>query len=98
MTMDFIPLAGVIGTATVHSKSPRLHRHWLRRYGLRGDYVPLHVTDANLAQVIKTLPKMGFVGANVTIPHKVAAIELADQVSDRAILIGGAGSSINLGG
>ena len=50
MSMDYIPLAGVIGTSVVHSKSPRLHRYWLRRYGLRGDYVPLHVTDANLAQ------------------------------------------------
>lgn len=94
MTSEFIPLAGVIGTATVHSKSPRLHRYWLRRYGLLGDYVPLHVTDANLAQVIRTLPKMGFVGANVTIPHKVAALELADQVSDRAILIGAANTLI----
>ncbi len=94
MSMDYIPLAGVIGTSVVHSKSPRLHRYWLRRYGLRGDYVPLHVTDANLAQVVKTLPKMGFVGANVTIPHKVAAIELADQVSDRAILIGAANTLI----
>lgn len=94
MTATFIPLAGVIGTSVVHSKSPTLHRHWLRHYGLMGDYVPLHVTDANLSQVIKTLPKMGFVGANVTIPHKVAALELADQVSDRATLIGAANTLI----
>ena len=94
MTNAQIPLAGVIGTSVAHSKSPRLHRYWLRRYGLLGDYVPLHVLDADLPNVIKTLPKMGFVGANVTIPYKVAALQLADNVSDRATLIGAANTLI----
>jgi shikimate dehydrogenase len=90
MSLHRIPLAGVIGSPIAHSKSPRLHRHWLVKYGLAGDYVPLHVEKDDLPDVLRALPKMGFVGANVTIPHKVSVLELADQVSDRASLIGAA--------
>ncbi len=94
MTDHRIPLAGVIGRPVAHSKSPRLHRYWLARHGLQGDYVPLHVEEDDLEQVLCTLPRMGFVGANVTIPHKVAALRIADQVSDRATLIGAANTLI----
>ncbi len=90
MSSKVIPLAGVIGFPISHSKSPRMHRHWLRRYGLLGDYVPLHVHEDNLATVLRTLPKMGFVGVNVTIPHKTNVMAIADQISDRATLIGAA--------
>ena len=90
MSSDHIPLAGVIGTNVAHSKSPVLHRHWLRRHGLPGDYIPLQVAEGDLAQVVRALPRMGFVGANVTIPHKVSVMDHADQISDRAILIGAA--------
>uniref|UniRef100_UPI00404822C7 shikimate dehydrogenase n=1 Tax=Yoonia sp. TaxID=2212373 RepID=UPI00404822C7 len=88
--MTQIPLAGVLGNPIAQSKSPKLHKHWLRKYGLPGDYVPIHVTDDNLEAVLRAMPKMGFVGANVTLPHKIAALQLADQVSDRATLIGAA--------
>ncbi len=89
-----IPLAGVIGSPIAHSRSPRLHKHWLRVYGLPGDYVPLHVEPEDLVEVIRSLPKMGFVGVNITIPHKVAVLELADLVTDRATLIGAANTLI----
>lgn len=85
-----IPLAGVLGYPVAHSLSPRLHGYWLQRYGLRGHYVPLCVEPADLAQVVRALPHMGFVGANVTIPHKEAIIALSDVVTDRAALIGAA--------
>lgn len=94
MTDHRIPLAGVIGNPIAHSRSPRLHKHWLARYGIAGDYVPLHVTEDDLEQVIRTLPKMGFVGVNITIPHKVSVMQIADQISDRAILIGAANTLI----
>jgi len=94
MSLHRIPLAGVIGNPIAHSKSPRLHRHWLAKYGIAGDYVPLHVDKDDLAEVLRALPRMGFVGANVTIPHKVAALEIADHVSDRATLIGAANTLI----
>ena len=90
MSLHRIPLAGVIGNPVAHSRSPRLHRHWLARYGLTGDYVALHVDGSDLAQVIATLPKMGFVGCNVTIPHKLDVLGLADHVSDAARRIGAA--------
>jgi len=89
-----IPLAGVIGSPVAHSKSPRLHRHWLERYGIRGYYIPMDVAQADLREVLAALPKMGFVGVNVTIPHKETILGLADLVSDRAALIGAANTLI----
>jgi len=90
MTKLKIPLAGVIGNPIAHSKSPRVHGHWLRRYGLPGHYMPLHVEEGDLRSVLRALPLMGFVGVNLTLPHKVAALQIADHHSDRAILIGAA--------
>ena len=94
MTDHSFPLAGVIGYPIGHSKSPKLHRYWLERYGIPGDYVPLPVSDDNLRHVLHTLPRMGFVGVNITIPHKVTVMSIADQVSDRATLIGAANTLI----
>lgn len=87
---DKIPLAGVIGDPIAHSKSPILHGTWLKRYGIKGHYVPLHVSHADLENTLKMLPRMGFRGVNVTIPHKELALSLADSVTDRAALIGAA--------
>jgi shikimate dehydrogenase len=85
-----IPLAGVIGHPIAHSRSPRLHGHWLRRHGIAGHYVPMDIGRNHLEEVLRTLPKMGFRGVNVTIPYKEDALALADLVSDRAALIGAA--------
>lgn len=85
-----VPLAGVIGCPVGHSRSPRLHGAWLREYGLAGHYVPLHVEPEDLENVLRTMPQMGFVGANVTIPYKERALELADIVSPEARAIGAA--------
>ncbi|MEP2782426.1 MAG: shikimate dehydrogenase [Pseudoruegeria sp.] len=94
MSEKDIPLAGVIGHPIAHSKSPVLHGHWLRRYGLAGHYIPMNVSRDNLKTVIETLPKMGFSGVNVTLPHKEAMIGLADVITDRAALIGAANTII----
>lgn len=94
MSDERIKLAGVIGSPIAHSKSPKLHRHWLSTYGISGDYVPLHVESENLESVLRALPKMGFVGVNITIPHKIAVMEFADQISDRATLIGAANTLV----
>lgn len=94
MTDHHFPLAGVIGYPIGHSKSPRLHRYWLNRYGIEGDYVPLPVADEDLRHVLHSLPRMGFVGVNITIPHKVTVMSIADQVTDRATLIGAANTLI----
>ncbi len=89
-----IPLAGVIGSPISHSKSPRLHGHWLNRYGINGFYIPMDIAQSQLGEILKVLPKMGFVGVNVTIPHKETVLELADLVTDRAALIGAANTLI----
>ncbi|PWK61585.1 shikimate dehydrogenase [Roseicyclus mahoneyensis] len=97
MIRPTIPLAGVIGDPISHSLSPRLHGHWLRRYNLKGHYVPLHINHANLADALRLLPEMGFVGVNVTIPHKEYVLSLASHVTDRAALIGAANTLTFLG-
>ena len=89
-----IPLAGVIGSPISHSKSPQLHGHWLKTMGLPGAYVPLDVSVQDLREVLVTLPKAGFVGVNITIPHKEMVMEIADLVTDRATLIGAANTLI----
>lgn len=94
MTNKRIPLAGVIGHPIAHSKSPQLHGHWLKAYGLAGHYVPMDVAPEDLETVLRTLPKAGFAGTNVTVPHKEAALRLADHVSDRAALIGAANTLV----
>ena len=94
MTDHRIPLAGVIGHPVAHSRSPKLHGHWLKTYDLVGHYIPMDVASADLEVVLRTLPKAGFVGANVTVPHKEAALRLADHVSDRASVIGAANTLV----
>lgn len=94
MTLPKIPLAGVIGSPIAQSKSPQLHGHWLKTYGIAGHYIPMDVQPENLADVIRMLPKMGFVGVNLTLPHKEAVLSIADLVTDRAILIGAANTLI----
>ena len=89
-----IPLAGVIGSPIAHSRSPALHGFWLCRYGIAGHYIPMDISQGDLAQALQMLPKLGFVGCNVTIPHKEAALQLADVISDRAALIGAANTLI----
>jgi len=94
MSHDKIPLAGVIGSPIAHSKSPQLHGHWLKVNGLKGFYIPMDVATDDLKSVLRTMPKMGFVGVNVTVPHKEKVMELADLVTDRATLIGAANTLI----
>lgn len=94
MTKARIPLAGVIGSPIAHSRSPLLHAHWLKTYGIRGHYIPMDVDEKDLERVLRTLPAMGFVGVNVTVPHKEKVMAFADQITDRATLIGAANTLI----
>ncbi|WP_299877257.1 shikimate dehydrogenase [uncultured Sulfitobacter sp.] len=94
MTPSRIPLAGVIGSPIAHSKSPQLHGHWLKTYGIPGHYIPMDIASDDLAETIRMLPRMGFVGVNITIPHKEAVLSIADLITDRAILIGAANTLI----
>jgi len=94
MSLNRIPLAGVIGSPIAHSKSPALHTHWMKTLGIAGHYIPIDVAQEDLEHIVKTLPKMGFVGVNVTVPYKEKVMDFADLVTDRAALIGSANTLI----
>jgi shikimate dehydrogenase len=81
-------LAGVMGWPVGHSRSPRLHGYWLEQLELDGAYVPLAVEPKDFPAAMAALPKLGFRGANVTVPHKEAALALADVIDPLAARIG----------
>jgi shikimate dehydrogenase len=81
-------MAGVIGWPVAQSRSPVLHGHWLKQYGVAGTYLPLPVQPDRLADAIRGLRALGFSGCNVTIPHKRGVLELVDRVDPVAARIG----------
>jgi len=81
-------LAGVMGWPVAHSRSPRLHGWWLDRYGIDGAYVPLAVRPEDLADAFRVLPRAGFAGWNLTLPHKERALSLVDELEPLARRIG----------
>ncbi len=91
-------LAAVIGWPVHQSLSPRLHSHWLTRYGIAGTYVALPVKPEDFGRVIASLPLMGFPGANVTEPHKEAAFALSASLDDDAQATGAVNTLIFGGG
>ncbi len=82
---------GVVGWPVAHSRSPAMHNAALAELGL-GDwhYQRLPLPPDVFDETVRRLPEMGFVGVNVTIPHKEAALALADTASDAARAIGAA--------
>ena len=83
-----VPHAAVIGWPVEHSLSPVIHGYWLRHYGIAGSYEKLLVSPDELSAVLSGLQKRGLVGANVTIPHKIAALQAVDRVTAVAERIG----------
>jgi shikimate dehydrogenase len=82
---------GVLGWPISHSRSPAMHNAALRAVGLDGwRYQLLPVPPELFAETVAALPAAGFRGANVTVPHKPAALALADQATSRAQAIGAA--------
>jgi len=94
MTIEAPILAGVAGSPIGHSKSPLIHGYWIRKYGLNGYYIPIEIRPENFESAIRSLPKLGFRGLNVTIPYKETILSLATSISDRAALIGAANTII----
>jgi shikimate dehydrogenase len=82
---------GVIGWPVAHSLSPAMHNAALRALALEGwRYQLLPVAPTHFAAVLAALPALSFRGVNVTIPHKAAALELADRADAIAREIGAA--------
>ena len=77
-------LAGVMGWPVAHTRSPAIHNHWIAQYSLKGAYVQLPVQPQNLEAAIRGLPALGFAGCNITVPHKVNAMQLMDTLHPAA--------------
>jgi len=73
-------LAGVMGWPVAHSRSPVIHNHWIAKHGLKGAYVQLSVQAERLEDALRGLRALGFAGCNVTVPHKVRAMQLMDDL------------------
>jgi shikimate dehydrogenase len=89
VTTSGLRAACIIGWPVKHSRSPLIHNYWLKHYGIAGEYRREEVPPEKFADFVKQLPAHGYVGANVTVPHKEAALSLS-QPDDRARAVGAA--------
>lgn len=80
--------ACVIGWPIEHSRSPLIHGYWLARYEIDGAYTKEAVPPEALASYLTRLAENGLQGCNVTVPHKEAALRLADDVDESARGVG----------
>ena len=83
-------LCGVLGHPVGHSRSPAIHNAAYAELGLDWRYVKLPVPPDLFGETVRALPGSGYRGANVTIPHKLAALRLADAASPAARAVGAA--------
>lgn len=81
--------ACLIGWPAAHSRSPLIHHHWLRRLGIAGGYSIESVPPEEVADFVANLARRGYVGANVTIPHKERVLQLTEP-DRRARAVGAA--------
>jgi len=89
MTATRPPAACLIGWPAAHSRSPLIHHYWLRKLGIAGGYVIEAVPPDELQDFVFRLAPRGFVGANVTIPHKERVLKLS-RPDARAQAVGAA--------
>jgi shikimate dehydrogenase len=75
---DGTPKACVIGWPVAHSRSPLIHRFWLERLKIAGSYESAAVAPPDFPAFLRGLARQGFVGGNVTLPHKQTAFALCD--------------------
>lgn len=87
MTNTSTRAACVIGWPAKHSRSPKMHGWWLKHYGIDGDYRIEEVPPEEFPAFIDNLRGHGYVGANITLPHKEAAFELTEP-DERARAVG----------
>ena len=83
------PCACLIGWPAAHSRSPIIHKYWLKSFGIDGDYRIEAVKPEDFATFLAGLAERGYVGANATLPHKEQALKLADADA-RARAVGAA--------
>ena len=91
------PAACLIGWPAAHSRSPLIHHYWLRTLGIEGGYNIEAVPPEGFAEFVLHLSTHGFVGANVTLPHKERALALS-KPDARALSVGAANTLYYVGG
>jgi len=89
MASHTLRAACVIGWPIEHSRSPLIHNYWLKKYRIAGEYRREAVPPEKFTAFVRSLAARGYVGANVTVPHKEAALDLS-QADDRARAVGAA--------
>lgn len=85
---DRFLMAGVMGWPVMHSRSPLMHNYWMDQQGLAGTYVPLLIEPGKVEEALRALHPLGFAGCNMTIPHKLDAIAVVDEVDEVSRKIG----------
>ena len=88
-------VVGLFGDPVAHSLSPRMQNAAIRASAIDAVYVPFHVTSADLGGAVDSIRRLGLLGANLTIPHKEAALALVDELEDEARLIGSINTIVN---
>ncbi len=81
---------GVVGDPVAHSLSPLIHNRWIADAGLDAVYAAFHLKSHSAADDLRALARAGLKGLNITLPHKIAALQAADDASDLARRIGAA--------
>jgi len=82
-------VACVMGWPAKQSRSPKLHGYWIKRYNIDGDYRVAEIPPEDFPAFVQSLAKNGFVGGNVTMPHKDVAFALSEP-DERARAVGAA--------
>lgn len=80
--------AFVVGHPIAHSRSPLIHGYWLDQHRIAGSYERIDVGPGELESFVRSLPESGYLGGNVTIPHKEEACRLVDRLDEAAQAIG----------
>ena len=94
-----MPRLAVLGQPVSHSRSPAMHSAALAEMGLgEWSYEAIEVSPEGFEALVSSLPEQGFAGVNVTVPHKLAALAVADEATDAAREIGAANTLTFAGG
>lgn len=79
---------GVLGDPVAHSLSPQMHNAALKHYKIGMQYARFQIPADDLADALKKLRELDFVGVNLTVPHKIAALSLLDDIDPEAKRMG----------
>jgi shikimate dehydrogenase len=85
---------GIYGYPLDHSKAPRLYQHWISKYEVSGSYEAVRVAPDDFEETLRRHVNEGWRGGSVTMPHKVAALGIADEATDNARAIGSSNTLI----